>query len=73
MQDQPNNELHGITLKKMLTDLVELYGYESLGELIKVNCFINDPSIESSLKFMRKTPWAREKLEALYLEKVRKK
>ena len=73
MHDQPNNELHGITLKKMLTDLVELYGYESLGELIKVNCFINDPSIESSLKFMRKTPWAREKLEALYLEKVRKK
>ena len=60
--------LHGITLKMLLTELVEEYGWEELGHRIKINCFTNDPSINSSLKFLRRTPWAREKVEALYLE-----
>jgi uncharacterized protein (DUF2132 family) len=59
--------LHGITLKMIVTELVERYGWEELGRRIKIKCFINDPSINSSLKFLRKTPWAREKVEALYL------
>ena len=59
--------LHGITLKTIVTDLVAEYGWEELGSRIKINCFTTDPSISSSLKFLRKTPWAREKVEALYL------
>ncbi|MES9898829.1 MAG: VF530 family protein [Sedimenticola sp.] len=59
--------LHGVTLKLVLTRLVEKYGWEELGRRIKINCFISDPSINSSLKFLRKTPWARQKVEALYL------
>ncbi|MEZ5593546.1 MAG: VF530 family protein [Gammaproteobacteria bacterium] len=59
--------LHGITLKMLVTRLVEHYGWEALGRRIKINCFISDPSIASSLKFLRRTPWAREKVEALYL------
>lgn len=60
--------LHGITLKKIVTDLVEQYGWPELGKRINIKCFTNDPSINSSLKFLRKTPWARQKVEALYLE-----
>lgn len=60
--------LHGITLKTIVTKLVEEYGFEELGRRIKINCFISEPSINSSLKFLRKTPWAREKVEALYLK-----
>ena len=60
--------LHGVTLKTMVTTLVERYGWEELGQRIKIKCFTHDPSISSSLKFLRKTPWAREKIEALYLE-----
>jgi uncharacterized protein (DUF2132 family) len=67
MQDQPNNPLHGITLLSILTELVEFYGFERLGELITIRCFTHDPSIKSSLKFLRKTPWARTKVEALYI------
>jgi uncharacterized protein (DUF2132 family) len=59
--------LHGITLKTIVTKLVEEYGFAELGQMIRINCFISDPSINSSLKFLRKTPWAREKVEALYL------
>ena len=61
-------ELHGITLESVLTRLVEHYGWEELGRRIDINCYISDPSIMSSLKFLRKTPWAREKVEKLYLE-----
>ncbi|AFU98657.1 VF530 family DNA-binding protein [Simiduia agarivorans] len=64
---QPNNPLHGITLEKLLTELVDHYGWQRLGELIAINCFRKDPSIKSSLKFLRKTPWAREKVEQLYV------
>lgn len=60
--------MHGVTLKMCLNRLVERYGWEILAEKIKINCFINDPSINSSLKFLRKTSWAREKVEALYKE-----
>jgi len=64
---QPNNPLHGITLEQLLTQLVDYYGWESLGERININCFKSDPSIKSSLKFLRKTLWAREKVERLYI------
>ncbi|QYF95369.1 VF530 family protein [Massilia sp. PAMC28688] len=59
--------LHGITLESLLTRLVEHYGWEGLAQRIDINCFISDPSIKSSLKFLRKTPWARTKVEELYL------
>ena len=62
--------LHGITLEKIVTELVDLYGFEHLGYLIPVNCFNSDPSIKSSLIFLRRTPWAREKVEKLYIEKI---
>ena len=61
-------ELHGITLESVLTRLVDHYGWDQLGKRIDINCFISDPSIKSSLKFLRKTPWARKKVEDLYLE-----
>jgi uncharacterized protein (DUF2132 family) len=66
-QQQTNNPLHGITLESIVTALVAHYGWAGLAERIPVNCFSNDPSIKSSLKFLRKTPWARDKVEALYL------
>lgn len=59
--------LHGLTLNAILTSLVETYGWKELGRRIKINCFTSDPSISSSLKFLRKTPWARQKVEELYL------
>ncbi|HZV66653.1 MAG TPA: VF530 family protein [Telluria sp.] len=60
--------LHGITLESVLTRLVGHYGWDGLGKRIDINCFIKEPSITSSLKFLRKTPWARQKVEELYLE-----
>jgi uncharacterized protein (DUF2132 family) len=60
--------LHGITLESILSRLVGHYGWDGLGKRIDINCFLNDPSIKSSLKFLRRTPWAREKVELLYLE-----
>ncbi|WP_142849857.1 VF530 family DNA-binding protein [Telmatospirillum sp. J64-1] len=66
-QHQPNNPLHGITLEMVLTRMVERYGWSQLGRMIPIQCFRNDPSIKSSLKFLRQTPWARQKLEELYL------
>jgi uncharacterized protein (DUF2132 family) len=71
MTDQPKNPLHGITLEKIVTDLVDSYGWEELGNMIEIRCFNNDPSIKSSLKFLRKTEWAREKVEELYIESLR--
>jgi len=67
---QPNNPLHGKTLEMILTHLVDRYGWEELGERITINCFISNPSIKSSLNFLRKTPWAREKVEQLYLDSL---
>lgn len=64
---QPNNPLHGITLESIVTRLVDHYGWDRLGDKININCFKNDPSVKSSLKFLRKTPWAREQVENLYL------
>ncbi|MDG1292961.1 MAG: VF530 family protein [Pseudomonadales bacterium] len=64
---QPNNPLHGITLEQLLTQLVDHYGWDALGERININCFKSDPSIKSSLKFLRKTLWARDKVERLYI------
>jgi uncharacterized protein (DUF2132 family) len=70
MASQPNNPLHGVTLAMMLEHLVEKYGWEELGGRINIRCFTNDPSIKSSLKFLRATPWARQKVEELYLESL---
>lgn len=67
-EQQTNNPLHGVTLEMILTRLVEKYGWEELGKRIPIQCFINDPSIKSSLKFLRRTPWARKKVEELYLK-----
>ncbi|MGO2508909.1 VF530 family protein [Vibrio hibernica] len=64
---QNNNPLHGITLEKLLTELVAHYGWEQLGQIINIRCFQSDPSIKSSLKFLRKTEWARTKVEQLYI------
>lgn len=66
-ETQKNNPLHGITLKTMLEQLVERYGWEELGNRINIRCFRYDPSIKSSLTFLRKTPWARKEVEDLYL------
>lgn len=71
MENQPNNPLHGKTLEMILNHLVETYGWEDLGNIIRINCFNHDPSIKSSLTFLRKTPWARKKVEELYLDSLR--
>jgi uncharacterized protein (DUF2132 family) len=68
---QPKNPLHGMTLEAIVTALVAHYGWAGLGERIPVRCFTSDPSIASSLKFLRKTPWARDKVEGLYLFMLR--
>ena len=67
MQQQNNNPLHGITLETIVNALVDHYGWQALGEQINIRCFTHDPSVKSSLKFLRKTPWARTKVENLYL------
>jgi len=69
--EQPKNPLHGITLKALLTELVDVYGFEDLSQRVRINCFAHEPSIKSSLRFLRKTPWAREKVESLYLWHLR--
>ena len=68
---QPRNPLHGITLERMVTELAHWYGWAGLGEQIALRCFQVDRSVSSSLKFLRKTPWAREKVESLYLFMLR--
>lgn len=75
-QDEPkpqksNDPLHGVTLAMMVTQLQEAYGWKALGEEIRIHCFNFDPSIKSSLKFLRRTPWAREKVEKLYLQALK--
>lgn len=69
---QNNNPLHGITLAAILEHLVKVYTWEELASKININCFKSDPSIKSSLTFLRKTPWAREKVEQLYLKSLKK-
>ncbi|MDZ4805462.1 MAG: VF530 family protein [Candidatus Eisenbacteria bacterium] len=71
--DQPRNPLHGITLERQLTELVARLGWEELGRRIRIRCFTSDPSVASSLGFLRKTPWAREKVGTLYLRLLRKR
>ena len=73
MSGQPNNLLHGVTLETILTQLVERYGWEELGSQITIKCFTDDPSIKSSLKFLRRTPWARKKVEELYVRPIKMK
>lgn len=65
--EQPNNPLHGITLERVVVRLVDHYGWDELAKRISINCFKNDPSVKSSLKFLRKTPWAKEQVENLYI------
>lgn len=67
-QQRKQDPLHGVTLEMVVTRLVDRYGWEELGSRIRIKCFTNDPSISSCLKFLRKTPWARQKVEALYLQ-----
>lgn len=72
MQNTSNDPLHGVTLQMMLEKLVDFYGFDTLSELIKIRCFTDNPSIKSSLTFLRKTPWARVKVETLYLRSIPK-
>jgi len=69
--EQPKNKLHGITLERIVTELVEHYGWPELGNQVNIRCFQENPSVASSLKFLRRTPWAREKVESLYLFMLR--
>jgi uncharacterized protein (DUF2132 family) len=71
--NQANNPLHGITLEKILIHLIEKYGWEEMGKQINIRCFNLDPSIKSSLTFLRKTPWARERVEKMYLNSINDK
>lgn len=71
MDKKSNDPLHGITLETMLNSLLISYGWEGLAERVKINCFSSNPSIKSSLKFLRKTPWARTKIETLYRESLK--
>ena len=70
---QPNNPLHGRKLEQIINDLVAHYGWEYMGTVIKIKCFNEDPSVKSSLKFLRRTPWARTKVERMYLNMLAKK
>ncbi|GAA3994234.1 VF530 family protein [Mucilaginibacter dorajii] len=73
MSQQVNNPLHGKTLETILNELVERFGWPELGYQIRINCFLDNPSIQSSLKFLRKTPWARKKVEDMYVHYFTKK
>jgi uncharacterized protein (DUF2132 family) len=72
MESQANNPLHGVTLKHIVNTLVNRYGWEYLGYNIKIRCFTHDPSVSSSLKFLRRTPWARKKVEEFYIDMLEK-
>ena len=72
-QEQPRNPLHGLTLEEIVRELEAYFGWVELGQRIPVRCFTHDPSVNSSLKFLRKTPWARDKVEGLYLFMLREK
>lgn len=71
-EEHKNNPLHGITLKQIVNELVEYYGWNELGQRINIRCFTMNPSVGSSLKFLRKTPWARKKVENLYTAMIKK-
>ena len=71
-KEQINNPLHGMTLEKILVSLQEFYGWEGLGQRVKIRCFNDDPSVKSSLKFLRKTPWARKEVEDLFVYTLEK-
>lgn len=68
---QLKNPLHGVKLEDMLIHLEQVYGWDKMGEIVRINCFNSDPSIKSSLKFLRRTPWAREKVEVMYLDSLK--
>lgn len=72
ISNQPNNPLHGVKLADILEQLTQKYTWEELADRIDINCFKSNPSLKSSLKFLRRTPWAREKVERLYLKSIRK-
>jgi uncharacterized protein (DUF2132 family) len=72
-EDHPRSALHGITLEHIVTELVAHFGWPELGQQVRIRCFTDAPSVASSLKFLRKTPWAREKVESLYLFMLREK
>jgi hypothetical protein len=72
-RDHPTNPLHGVTLERMLSALVERFGWATMGDQVRIRCFTHDPSIPSSLKFLRRTPWARAKVEQMYLDMVRER
>jgi uncharacterized protein (DUF2132 family) len=72
-KQQSKDPLHGITLQKIVEELVVYYGFDTLGEIIKIKCFNENPSVKSSLTFLRKTDWARKKVEELYLGMIKKK
>ncbi len=71
-EEHKNNPLHGINLKQIMNELVDQYGFDELGQRINIRCFNYDPSINSCLKFLRKTPWARTKVENLYIDMIKK-
>ncbi|MCI5057452.1 MAG: VF530 family protein [Flavobacteriales bacterium] len=73
MEEQPNNPLHGIKLVQILEELIEYYGWNVMSYHVKINCFSNNPTLKSSLKFLRRTPWARDKVELLYLQMLKEK
>lgn len=70
MKEKSNDPLEGMTLEKIIRALVDHYGWDDLGQIVRINCFIKDPSINSSLKFLRKTEWARKKVENLYIKSI---
>ena len=72
MMEQPNNPLHGYTLEQIIVSLEQFYGWDGLGDRIEIRCFTHDPSVKSSLKFLRKTPWARKKVEDLFVYTLKK-
>ncbi|WP_034925342.1 VF530 family DNA-binding protein [Gillisia sp. CAL575] len=71
-QKQHNNQLHGVKLVDIIERLVEKHGWEKMGEMLPIRCFTHDPSVKSSLKFLRKTPWARDKVEKIYMQDLQK-
>lgn len=73
MDSQPNNPLHGVKLQQIIEDLVAHYGWEYMGYQINIRCFTDNPSVKSSLKFLRRTPWARTKVEKMYLNMLEKR
>jgi uncharacterized protein (DUF2132 family) len=73
VENNPNDPLHGVTLEFIVNKLVEHYGWEKLGQLVNIRCFQKDPSVKSSLTFLRKTPWARDAVETLYVNAIERK